>query len=137
VQAVGPLLEAQFGIVAQQNDSSHPLTAGHLRERANHSFPVGGPGEAHDVEHIALRRETKILGGVVCCVCVVKRSSRHFGRTHAVNPPRTSAVDSFSVHIQPASDGKKHLLHFSGIVPSERAPKFNNKLPFLLTVSMS
>jgi hypothetical protein len=33
VQAVGPLLEAQFGIDAQQNDSSHPFTAGRLRER--------------------------------------------------------------------------------------------------------
>jgi hypothetical protein len=32
VQAVEPLLEAQFGIVAQQNDSSHPF---HCRPKWN------------------------------------------------------------------------------------------------------
>ena len=98
----GPLLQAQFGRFAQQNNSPHP-------------FP-GGPPNAY--RPIALRRGTKILGAVgLLCLCR-ETIQPPLGRNLAVNPPPTGAVDGFPYTFTP--------------LRGQQAPgaKFNNK-PFL------
>src|SRR5581483_3658514 len=81
-------------------------------ERVNDSLTIGRPGEPDRVEHIPFGRETKVFGCVASRIGIVKRSRRYFGWTFAKDPPRPSAVDRLSVHIQPRADVEKNLLHF-------------------------
>ena len=104
MQPIGALVELQFGIASQQGNVLHRFTAGSGCERVNDRFSVCRPGKPDGIEHVALCGETKVLGRVLRRVSVVKCPSGHFRRPLAVNPPRASAVNGFSIYIQPCSN---------------------------------
>src|ERR1700741_3605094 len=81
-------------------------------QRVNYSLAIGRPAEPNPVKHIAFGRETKVFGCIARRVGIVKGSRRYFGWAFAIDPPRPSAVDRLSIHIQPGADVEKNLLHF-------------------------
>src|SRR5207248_469581 len=72
MQAVGALIELQFGMTAEKGNVLHGFTADAGRERVNHRLSVCRPSESDGVKHISLGRETKVLRGILRRVRVVK-----------------------------------------------------------------
>src|SRR5215475_1141945 len=112
MEAVGTLLELQFSIAADQDDEADRFTASSRCQRVNDDLGPRRPGEPNRVEHISFGRESKVFGSIVRGVGVVKRSGRYFGWTFTIDPPRSSAIDRFPIHIQPRAHVEKNLLHF-------------------------
>jgi len=89
----GPLLQAQFGRFAQQNNSPHP-------------FP-GGPPNAYRPIYSPSSWNENPRRCSLPCLCR-ETIQPPLGRNLAVNPPPTGAVDGFPFTFTPLR-GNKHL----------------------------